>query len=31
LLGQSYRPEGVSTGTVGRDTVVAARSMWDVS
>jgi len=31
LLGQSYRPEGVSTGTVGRDTVAAARSMWDVS
>ncbi len=31
LLGQSYRPEGVSTGTVGRDTIAVARSMWDFS
>ena len=31
LLGQSYRPEGISTGAVGRDTTAMARSMWDFS
>ncbi|HUF97801.1 MAG TPA: histone deacetylase [Ilumatobacter sp.] len=29
LLGESYRPEGVSTGTVGRETIAVARALWE--
>ncbi len=30
LLGETYRPEPVSTGTVGRETIALARKLWDL-
>jgi acetoin utilization deacetylase AcuC-like enzyme len=30
LLDHPYRPEGVTVGTIGMDTVIAAKQLWDV-
>ncbi|MEO6572043.1 MAG: histone deacetylase, partial [Ilumatobacteraceae bacterium] len=30
LVGGAYRPEGASTGEIGRPTVTAARQLWDL-
>jgi acetoin utilization deacetylase AcuC-like enzyme len=31
LIGESYRPEEVSTGEVGLPTITAARQRWDLA
>jgi acetoin utilization deacetylase AcuC-like enzyme len=31
MIGESYRPEEVSTGEVGLPTVTAARQRWDLA